>query len=74
MKKILLLIILNFGLNTGVLADNITSWKVDCESGNGVGCSNLGFMYEKGTGVKQSDVKAVDYYQKACELKHGGGF
>ncbi len=31
----------------------------------------LGSMYGLGAGVKQSDLKAVEYYQKACDLDDG---
>ncbi len=34
---------------------------------------NLGFMYEHGSGVKQSDFEAVKYYRKACTLEEGAG-
>jgi hypothetical protein len=36
---------------------------------NGTGCSDLGFMYKEGKGVKQDDSKALKFYQKACDLK-----
>jgi TPR repeat protein len=30
-----------------------------CDLNDGSGCSQLGFMYEKGKGVKQDDFKAL---------------
>jgi TPR repeat protein len=36
-------------------------------------CSNLGVMYEKGKGVKQDDLKALKFFQKACGLNDGSG-
>jgi TPR repeat protein len=39
----------------------------------GEGCSNLGFSYDKGKGVKQDDFKAVEFYQKACDLDKSKG-
>jgi TPR repeat protein len=39
----------------------------------GGGCSNLGFSYDKGEGVKQDDFKAVEFFQKACGLNTGRG-
>jgi TPR repeat protein len=30
--------------------------------------SNLGFMYGRGKGVKQDDLKALKFFQKACGL------
>jgi TPR repeat protein len=31
-------------------------------------------MYEKGKGVKQDDLKALKFFQKACGLNDGSGF
>jgi TPR repeat protein len=42
-----------------------------CDLNDGTGCSNLGFMYEEGKGVKQDDFKAVKFFQKACDLNDG---
>jgi TPR repeat protein len=33
-----------------------------CDLNDGSGCSNLGFMYEEGKGVKQDDFKAVKFH------------
>jgi TPR repeat protein len=30
-------------------------------------------MYKDGTGIKQSNLKVVEYWQKACTLKNGIG-
>ena len=38
-----------------------------CEGGNAAGCSNLGFLYANGRGVRQSYAKAAKLYKKACE-------
>jgi TPR repeat protein len=35
---------------------------------DGTGCSDLGFMYKEGKGVKQDNFKALKFYQKACGL------
>ena len=40
---------------------------------DGGGCALLGFMYERGKGVKQDDFKALKFYQKACDLNFSGG-
>ena len=42
-------------------------WQKACDSGEAVGCSNLGFLYENGQGVKQNYQKAAQLYQKACD-------
>ena len=47
--------------------------KQACDVGDGAGCFNLGLLYAKGEGVKQSYSKAADYYRKACDLGYGGG-
>jgi TPR repeat protein len=33
----------------------------------------LGSMYVNGQGVKQNDIKAVEFFQKSCEGKHALG-
>ena len=38
-----------------------------CDGGNAGGCSNLGFLYEDGQGVRQNYQKAAELYQKACD-------
>lgn len=37
------------------------------EQGNAAAQSNLGFMYDNGRGVPQSDTEAVFWYRKAAE-------
>lgn len=44
-----------------------------CESGNGVGCYNLGLFYSKGKGVPQDKQKAAKYYDKACDFREESG-
>ena len=41
--------------------------------GSGAGCSNLGFAYANGRGVKQDYAKASEFYAKACDMGNGGG-
>ena len=38
-----------------------------CDSGDALGCYNLGVSYEDGQGVNQDYQKAVQLYQKACD-------
>ena len=40
--------------------------KKACNNGNIEGCGKLGYLYEKGKGVKQDYFKAAKFYQKAC--------
>ncbi|OUT09261.1 tetratricopeptide repeat protein [Campylobacter concisus] len=39
-----------------------------CDSGQAVGCSNLGVSYQNGQGVKQNFSTAKQYFGKACDL------
>nr|WP_314564926.1 tetratricopeptide repeat protein [uncultured Campylobacter sp.] len=41
--------------------------------GDEAGCSNLGFAYANGRGVKQDYAKASEFYAKACDMGNGGG-
>jgi len=43
-------------------------YQAACDEGNTGGCcSNLGFLYQNGKGVKQDYQKAAQFYQKACD-------
>ncbi|WP_257935532.1 Sel1 domain-containing protein [Campylobacter lari] len=42
-----------------------------CDLNSGNGCTNLGFMYANGQGVKKDNLKAVEFHQKACDLNNG---
>ena len=42
--------------------------KKACDSGEARGCSNLGFLYQDGQGVRQNFSTAKQYYGKACDL------
>ena len=44
-----------------------------CEGGSMVACSNLGFLYQNGQGVKQNGAKALELYGKACDLGYQDG-
>lgn len=44
-----------------------------CNSGEALGCSNLGLLYEDGQGVNQDYQKAAQLYQKACDSGDAGG-
>lgn len=44
-----------------------------CDTGDEAGCSNLGFAYANGRGVKQDYAKASEFYAKACDMGSGGG-
>ena len=39
-----------------------------CNLDEGSGCSNLGFLYNNGKGVRQDHLQAKTYYEKACNL------
>ncbi|WQY62162.1 sel1 repeat family protein [Helicobacter pylori] len=44
-----------------------------CELNDGVGCFNLGVLYDNGHGVGKDSKKAAQFYFKACELNDGDG-
>jgi len=71
MKKTLLAILTLF---IYVNADITTpeGAKRACDLGKADGCSNLGYMYEYGKGVKQSYYKALEQYKKACNMESIG--
>ncbi len=39
----------------------------------GLGCNNLGSMYQQGQGVTRDEGKAFELYAKACTLRTGVG-
>ena len=47
--------------------------KQACDLNYGVGCMNLGYIYQRGLGVRQDTQKAIMYYEKSCNLNIGGG-
>ena len=44
-----------------------------CNLDNGRGCNGLGFLYDRGNGVRQDYQQAKTYYEKACNLGEGFG-
>ncbi|MCI7582086.1 tetratricopeptide repeat protein, partial [Campylobacter sp.] len=42
-------------------------YKKACDGGNMLGCSNLGTMYAKGSGVEKDFSKAKQLFKKACD-------
>ncbi|EMG88016.1 beta-lactamase HcpA domain protein [Helicobacter pylori GAM112Ai] len=44
-----------------------------CDLKDGVGCFNLGVLYDNGHGVGKDLKKAAQLYFKACELNDGSG-
>ncbi|WP_310440638.1 hypothetical protein [Sulfuricurvum sp.] len=53
--------------------DAVEAFTKACESGNGIGCYNLGVMYEKGEGIAQNKYKASTLYTQACRANVGLG-
>ncbi|AFX91420.1 secreted protein [Helicobacter pylori Aklavik117] len=41
-------------------------FKKACDLKEGMGCYNLGVLYQNGEGVEKDLKKATQYYQKAC--------
>lgn len=44
-----------------------------CTDGNGEACSSAGVMYDEGQGVKEDNMKAIEFYSQACKLKNKDG-
>ncbi len=44
-----------------------TLFRRGCDSGDVRGCTNLGWMYETGSGVEQDEGKAVALYRQGCD-------
>ena len=42
-------------------------WTKSCDSGDALGCSNLGVMYENAHGVAQDHERAVSLYRQGCD-------
>lgn len=42
-------------------------YKVACDGGDPRGCADLGYLYDSGLGVAQSDAIAFGYYDKGCD-------
>lgn len=38
-----------------------------------MGCTNLGYMYENGYGVRKGNKLAADYYRRGCDGGNGRG-
>ena len=56
-----------------VSTPNKTMFSLDsksCKLNDKVGCSDLGYDYEKGIGTSTNIKKAKKYYKKACKLGH----
>ena len=82
MKRILVLLVVLFSIGFSKDLTELGSEAYDkgdyqkatelyqkaCDGGEAAGCSNLGFLYENGQGVKQNFSTAKQYYGKACDL------
>lgn len=47
--------------------------KKSCDGEDNEGCFNLGVIYEKGEGVEKNYQKALDFYDRACDLGNNLG-
>jgi len=45
-------------------------FKLVCKNDYGMGCYNLGLMYEQGQAVEKNYNKALELYKKGCKLKN----
>ncbi len=44
-----------------------------CQLGDGAGCTNLGFLYENGTGVEKDLARAAALYKRGCDARNSLG-
>jgi len=66
MKHILFIALTMFGYFEFANAYSVQEDKRDCDKGIMRGCSNIGYLYQKGKGVKKDSLKSIKYYTKAC--------
>jgi len=74
--SILLLLILTSVYEGVALSDDASYFqqaKTLCDSGDASGCSDLGYLYYQGKGVKQDYFKAADLFKKACDARNPFG-
>ena len=82
MKKLLLLLLVSFGLVSSINADINDGWvayqqrdfrtalkefQVSAEQGDVIAQYAIGWMYDNGEGVSQDDRQAFSWYKKAAE-------
>ena len=69
MKKVVVLLVCAVVLLVGDKSGIESSFgaKKACDSGNMLGCSNLGSRYAIGNGVEKDLDKAVQLFKKACD-------
>ena len=48
-------------------------YQKSCDLKNGMGCDNVGVLYNNGQGVKQNKNTAKWYYGKACDFGYQEG-
>ena len=53
--------------------EDIGALQKACDDGNAISCSNLGFLYANGRGVRQDYKKASELYFKACDMGYADG-
>ncbi|MXP46517.1 hypothetical protein GRI43_03790 [Altererythrobacter luteolus] len=55
----------------GDLREATQLWRSACEEDNATGCYHLGVVYRDGEGVKRSNARASELFEKACDLGSG---
>ena len=64
---IISLILLLTNLSASATDEQRKLFKEDCTNGNAVSCHNMGLMYNYGDGVDKDELKALEFYTKACD-------
>ena len=63
-------ILLITNLSAAATDEQRKQFKENCENGDAVSCHNMGIMYNHGDGVSKDDLKALEFYAKACDKNY----
>lgn len=64
------LILLITNLSAAPTAQERAQFERNCNNGHGTYCHNMGLMYAHGDGVLKDDLKALEFYAKACDRNY----
>ena len=64
------LILLTTHLSAAATAQERAQFERNCNNGHGMYCHNMGLMYAHGDGVEKDELKALEFYTKACDKNY----